>query len=100
MKDFPALIPQNLIKAYLKSGIVQLFDWQAECLSNLNLFDPNFQNLIYTAPTSAGKTLVAEIIAACNILKTFRRAIFIFPYISSAREKLFSLRVKFLLILK
>lgn len=99
MKNFPVVIPQNLIKAYSKCNILQLFDWQAECLSNNNLFDPIFQNLIYTAPTSAGKTLVAEIIAACNVLKTFRRALFIFPYISSAREKLFYLQVLYYYVL-
>lgn len=93
MNDFPTSIPRSLVKAYENYGVVQLFEWQTECLLNDNLFDPIFQNLIYTAPTSAGKTLVAEVIAACNVLKTGRRALFIFPYISSAREKFFGLQV-------
>lgn len=92
------VVPKSLIKSYARRGVKQLFNWQAECLSNERLFSPVYQNLVYTAPTSAGKTLVAEVIAACNTLQSGRRSLFIFPYISSAREKLFDLQVFLALI--
>lgn len=50
-------------------------------------------DLVYSAPTSAGKTLVAELLAAHNALTTGRRVFYLFPYVSTAREKLHALKV-------
>lgn len=61
-----------------------------ECLQTGGALKGN--NLLYSAPTSAGKTLVAEILTLKRILKTKRKAIFILPFVSVAREKMFSLR--------
>ena len=52
-------------------------------------------NLLYSAPTSAGKSLVAEILALKRVLQTKRKAIFILPFVSVAREKMFSLRAMY-----
>uniref|UniRef100_F1LAD9 Helicase POLQ-like protein n=1 Tax=Ascaris suum TaxID=6253 RepID=F1LAD9_ASCSU len=49
-------------------------------------------NLLFSAPTSAGKTIVAELIALNTILTRKRKALFIFPYISVAREKFLNLQ--------
>ncbi|KAL7074401.1 hypothetical protein ACQ4LE_006556, partial [Meloidogyne hapla] len=89
---FPSQVPIQLKQAYAQRGIKTLFQWQSECLSDPSLFSPEFSNLIYSAPTSAGKTLIAEVLAACNCLETGRRAIFVLPYISVAREKLLYLQ--------
>lgn len=95
MAGFPEIVPKRLQNSYAVLGVKKLFDWQSDCLQNERLFAPYYENLVYIAPTSAGKTLVAEVVAACNILNTGRRALFISPYISSARERFFYLQVNF-----
>ena len=52
-------------------------------------------NLVYSAPTSAGKTLVAELIVLKRVLEGSKRrkALFILPFVAVAREKMLSLQV-------
>jgi len=90
---FPECVPPELKRAYANKGIKRLFDWQTECLSDKDLYAPNFSNLIYTAPTGGGKTMIAEILAACNVMETNRRAILAFPFVANAKEKLVFLQV-------
>ena len=43
---------------------------------------------MYAAPTSAGKTLVSELLLIRSILNRRRKAIIILPFVSIAKEKL------------
>ncbi|CDW54101.1 DNA polymerase theta, partial [Trichuris trichiura] len=80
-------LEEDVIKCYADHGIVQLFPWQRDCLCLPGVLQGE-RNLVYTAPTSAGKTLVAEIILLKRVLETGKRGLFILPFISVAREKM------------
>lgn len=97
-------VPETLLHRYEGFGITTIFDWQAECLSLpgvLGMFPiirfiflaDGSRNLIYSAPTSAGKTLVAELIVLRHVLRSSRKAFIILPFVSVSREKMTYLRV-------
>lgn len=97
-KDLPALkqisawsLPHSVLNEYKKKGVLQMFDWQVECLSNSKVLFEH-ANLVYSAPTSAGKTLVSEILLLKTVLERNKKVLLILPFISVVREKMFYLQ--------
>ncbi|GMR42389.1 hypothetical protein PMAYCL1PPCAC_12584, partial [Pristionchus mayeri] len=91
---FPNWIPIEVVDGYREKGVNHLFDWQRDVIDRA-LCDGLIsgegipvqeKNVVYTAPTSAGKSLVAELLAIAALLRG-RRVLFVLPYISVAREK-------------
>lgn len=78
-------LPEKVLEQYLQRGIKAMFEWQAECLMLPNVLKGG--NLVYSAPTSAGKTLVAELLALKCVLETRKKVIIILPFVSTAYEK-------------
>ncbi|XP_070182713.1 helicase POLQ-like [Littorina saxatilis] len=83
-------LPGPVLEAYHSQGITAMFPWQAQCLTTGKVLSGG--NLVYSAPTSAGKTMVAELLMLKRVLETRRKALFILPFVSVTREKMISLQ--------
>ncbi|XP_069744568.1 DNA polymerase theta isoform X2 [Narcine bancroftii] len=83
-------IPKEVLEKYRSMGVVSIFEWQAECLMQHHVLEG--RNLVYSAPTSAGKTLIAELLILKRALEKKKKALFILPFVSVAKEKMYYLQ--------
>ena len=79
-------LPQKVLKQYASHGISSIYPWQAQCLMLPGVLGRT-SNLVYSAPTSAGKTLVAELLAIKCIFEAKKKVLFILPFVSVTHEK-------------
>lgn len=84
-------LPSEITNKYEARGIIEMFDWQVRCLANTKVLQDGY-NLVYSAPTSAGKTLIAEILTIKTIVERQKKVIYILPFVSIVREKTFYLK--------
>lgn len=88
-----AYLPQEMCAAIRATGSkapAHLYGWQAECLCRPGVLQG--RNLVYCAPTSGGKSLVAEILMLRRIILTGRPVLLVLPFISLCAEKAAHLR--------
>ena len=85
-------LPECVVDSYHDRGIRTMFPWQVECLTVDSGAVLAGANLVYSAPTSAGKTLVAELLMMKRVFETQKKALLILPFVSLAREKMFHLQ--------
>ncbi|XP_006732011.1 DNA polymerase theta [Leptonychotes weddellii] len=86
-------LPVAVLEKYHSFGVKKMFEWQAECLLLGQVLEG--KNLVYSAPTSAGKTLVAELLMLKRVLEMRKKALFILPFVSVAKEKKYYLQSLF-----
>ncbi|XP_012860308.1 helicase POLQ-like isoform X1 [Echinops telfairi] len=85
-------LPSKVRDLYLQlKGIENLYEWQHTCLTLSSVQER--KNLIYSLPTSGGKTLVAEILMLQELLCRRKDVVMILPYVAIVQEKISGLSI-------
>jgi DNA polymerase theta len=85
-------LPQGLVDNFAKLRIKSIYPWQSECLLRSGALGGD-RNLVYTAPTRGGKSLVADILMLKKVIENPEaKALLVLPYIALVQEKLRWLR--------
>ena len=83
-------LPHALVRNFSALGINSIYPWQSSCLLGRGLLTGE-KNLVYTAPTGGGKSLVADILMLKRVIEN-KKAILVLPYVALVQEKLKWLR--------
>ncbi|MCJ1479790.1 hypothetical protein MMC13_008476 [Lambiella insularis] len=83
-------LPEKLVQNFASLGISSIYPWQSSCLLGRGLLEGE-KNLVYTAPTGGGKSLVADVLMLKRVLEG-KKAILVLPYVALVQEKLNWLR--------
>ncbi|CAK9217649.1 unnamed protein product [Sphagnum jensenii] len=83
--DLSEWLPPDICAIYIKKGLRKLYPWQVECLQLDGVLQG--RSLVYCASTSAGKSLVAEVLMLRRILSTGKKAFLVLPYVALCSEK-------------
>lgn len=80
-------LPSKLIGNLADMGIRSIYPWQSSCLLGHGLLSGD-KNLIYSAPTGGGKSLVADILMINRVIDNpGKKAILVLPYVALVQEK-------------
>ena len=95
--DLTSYLSPHIAGPYLEAKKMRrLHKWQAACLTSygtdhvLSVLDHRGDNLVYCAPTSGGKSLVAEILMVrriCMGAQQGKMALLVLPYVAICEEK-------------
>ena len=83
-------LPLKLTENFSALGINSIYPWQSNCLLGRGLLTGE-KNLVYTAPTGGGKSLVGDVLMLKRVVEN-QKAILVLPYVALVQEKLKWLR--------
>lgn len=80
-------VPDIAREVLQAKGVRELYEWQTDCLSLPGVLDGS-SNLLYSAPTSGGKSLVADVL----LMRRFRErpgsiAMVVLPFVALCEER-------------
>ncbi|AEO53975.1 hypothetical protein MYCTH_2114843 [Thermothelomyces thermophilus ATCC 42464] len=85
-------LPEQLVANFAALGIKAIYPWQRQCLCGPGLLEGE-KNLVYSAPTGGGKSLVADVLMLRRVLEDrAAKAIVVLPYVALVQEKVRWLR--------
>ena len=85
-------LPGPLVANFEALGIKSIYPWQKQCLLGPGLLKGE-KNLVYSAPTGGGKSLVADVLMLKQILEDRdAKALLVLPYVALVQEKVRWLR--------
>jgi DNA polymerase theta len=85
-------LPPTLVSNFKAVGIDSIYPWQASCLLGRGHLSGE-RNLLYSAPTGGGKSLVSDVLMLKRVIEQpARKAILVLPYVAVVQEKLKWLR--------
>jgi DNA polymerase theta len=85
-------LPRQLVANFAALGIKTIYPWQKQCLLGPGLLQGE-KNLVYSAPTGGGKSLVADVLMLKRVLEDSNaKALLVLPYVALVQEKVRWLR--------
>jgi ATP-dependent helicase YprA (DUF1998 family) len=85
-------LPDQLVDNLANLGVKSIYPWQSDCLLKSGALDGE-RNLVYTAPTGGGKSLVADVLMIKKVVENpGKKALLVLPYVALVQEKLRWLR--------
>ncbi|ROV99897.1 hypothetical protein VMCG_06242 [Cytospora schulzeri] len=85
-------LPSPLVANFEALGIKSIYPWQKQCLLGPGLLKGE-KNLVYSAPTGGGKSLVADVLMLKKVLEDREaKALLVLPYVALVQEKVRWLR--------
>ena len=79
-------LPPRLVANLAALGVRAMYPWQAASLAGPGML-AGTRNLVYTAPTSGGKSLVADVLMLRRVIREGRKALIVLPYVALVQEK-------------
>lgn len=80
-------LPPALVENFATLGVHAIYPWQSSCLMGSGVLSKS-KNLVYTAPTGGGKSLVADVVMLRKVIRdASKKALFVLPYVALVQEK-------------
>lgn len=80
-------LPRALVSNFAALGIKAIYPWQKQCLLGPGLLQSD-SNLVYSAPTGGGKSLVADVLMLKKVIEDRdAKALLVLPYVALVQEK-------------